>query len=187
MNVQELNELIRKRRSIFPRFYIEKEIPEQVLQDVLENANWAPTHRKTEPWRFKIFKGDERIALARYLADHYKANTKPEAFSENKHKKKYNNVLKTNTIIAIVMQRDPKESVPEWEEVAAIGAAVQNMQLTCHAYGIGCYWSSPKAMNNANEFLGLQEGQKCLGLLYMGYHEAPELPGNRGSIAEKMI
>ena len=94
--------------------------------------------------------------------------------------------LQSDTIIAICMQRDPKESIPEWEEIASIGAAVQNMYLTCSAYNIGCYWSSPEAIKHLNGYLNLKIGERCLGFLYMGYHEMPSIKGMRRSIAEKI-
>ena len=35
------------------------------------------------------------------------------------------------------------DKVPEWEELAAVAAAVQNMQLQAAALGgVACYWSS---------------------------------------------
>ena len=60
----------------------------------------------------------------------YKDNTPEERFSERKFKKLSANPLRANTVIAIVLHRDPDESVPEWEEVAAVACAVQNMWLT---------------------------------------------------------
>jgi len=109
-----------------------------------------------------------------------------EKFSEIKYKKPLKKALQSDTIIAICMQRDPKESIPEWEEIASIGAAVQNMYLTCSAYNIGCYWSSPEAIKHLNGYLNLKIGERCLGFLYMGYHEMPSIKGMRRSIAEKI-
>jgi nitroreductase len=187
MNPEQLNELIRKRRAIFPNTYIDRPISRETIEQILENANWAPTHRLTEPWRFTVFTGDARSDLSRYLGDWYRDNTPPEAFSEVKYKKTVDNPLQSGAVIAICMQRDPDKRVPEWEEIAAVACAVQNMWLSCTAYGIGCYWSSPQSILEANDFLQLREGERCLGLFYMGYHRLPDLPGKRGSIEDKVI
>ena len=188
MNLEQkyINQIIRNRRSIYPHSYTSEEIGEDVLLQILENANWAPTHKLTQPWRFIIFRGAARDTLGNYLATAYKNNTSTDKFSELKYKKKLKKVLQSNCIIAICMQRDPKEQIPEWEEMAAVACAVQNMQLTCSAYGIGCYWSTPKGILEADEFLQLLRGQKCLGLLYMGYHNAPEITATRGDVSEKI-
>ena len=186
LRMEHINDLMKKRRSIFPKTYNEQPIPDDLIQQILENANWAPTHRLTEPWRFKVFRKQALQRLSDYLSGWYKANTPAEAFSEKKYEKTKANPLRSSCVIAICMQRDPEERVPEWEEIAAVSAAVQNMWLTCTANNIGCYWSSPRSILEANEFLGLNAGERCLGLFYMGYHDLPEMPGKRMPIAEKV-
>lgn len=189
MNVAEINDLIHRRRAIFPKSYLPgKPIERAIIEQLLENANWAPTHRLTEPWRFRVFHSEEsRRRLGAYLSDFYRKNTPSEAFSEEKMKKSGENPLLAGAVIAIVMQRDPAESVPEFEEIAAVAMAVQNMWLTCTALGLGCYWSTPKAALKSDEFLNLQPGERCLGLFYLGWHEMPELPGKRKPVEEKVI
>ncbi len=186
MTPEQVTELIRSRRAIFPNMYSDKPIPKEIIETILENANWAPTHKMTEPWRFKIFRGAARERLSDYLGDWYTSHTPAADFSDIKFKKAKEKPLQSNCIIAICMQRDPKESLPEWEELAAVAAAVQNMWLSCTAYGIGCYWSSPESILKADEFLGLQAGEKCYGLFYMGYYDGPELKSKRTPIEEKV-
>ncbi len=180
-----VSELIRKRRSVFPKSYNDKPIPRAIIEEALENANWAPTHRLTEPWRFKVFIGEALVRLGDYLGGFYRNNTPPDGFSEMKFDKAKESPKRSACVIAICMQRDAEARVPEWEELAAVACAVQNMWLTCTAHSIGCYWSTPKAALEGNEFFGLGEGERCLGLFYMGYHDLPELPGKRTPIAGK--
>ncbi|MDX1941209.1 MAG: nitroreductase [Saprospiraceae bacterium] len=189
MNVtpSQISELIQKRRAIFPKMYNDHVIPRQIIEVILENANWAPTHRLTEPWRFKVFTGEALKRLAQYLGDYYKQTTSADQFSEEKYQKNMENPLRSACVIAICMQRDPEIRVPEWEEIAAVACAVQNMWLTCTVYGIGSYWGTPGAALNANEFLRLNEGERCLGFFYMGYHDMLELPGKRNPITEKTV
>ncbi|MEZ5038425.1 MAG: nitroreductase [Saprospiraceae bacterium] len=185
MTPAQVSELLRSRRSIFPPTYNDKPIDQSIIEEVLENANWAPTHKLTEPWRFKVFRGEALVLLSDYLSAWYKDNETPEQFSQKKYEKTKSNPLRSACVIAICMQRDPAESLPEWEEVAAVACAVQNMYLTCTAYGIGCYWSSPRSILEANDFLKLSAGERCLGLFYMGYHDLPSLPGKRGPVNAK--
>ena len=181
----QVSTLIRKRRSVFPKAYNGKPINREIIEEVLENANWAPTHKLTEPWRFKVLVSGGLERLSTYMSTYYKNNTPEDSFSEVKFNKRKNNPLKAACIIAICMKRDEEERVPEWEELAAVACAVQNMYLTCAAHGIGCYWSTPKSALHADEFLGLEEGERCLGLFYMGYHDLPEIAGKRTPIADK--
>ncbi len=181
----EITPLIRQRRAIFPKMYTDRPIPHAVLLEILENANHAPTHKLTQPWRFKIFTGEARKKLGAELARLYKARI-GDLFSERKYQK---TLLKPNQsayIIAICMQRDPAQSIPEWEEIAATACAVQNMWLTCTAHNIGSYWSSPATINDIGPFLQLKEGERCLGFFYMGYYEGEVPPTPRTPIADKI-
>ena len=80
-----INQVIQSRKSVFPKSYIEKEIPKQIIEQILENANRAPTHKMTEPWRFKVIRGNKKIKLGEFLADKYKEITPNKHFSEQKY------------------------------------------------------------------------------------------------------
>lgn len=181
-------QIIRSRRSIFPHSYTDQKISKALLEELLENANHAPTHRLTEPWRFKVLAGEKLDALGDLLALLYKEKIPEEKFSEMKYKKTAQKPRQCSHVIAICMERDADERVPEWEEIAATAMAVQNIWLSASAYGIGAYWSSPATINSlaCRDFLNLGEGQRCLGFLYMGYHQMPEQEAKRRPIQEKV-
>jgi len=185
-DIEVLSKIIHQRRSIFPATYLDRAINDDIISSILENANCAPTHRKTEPWRFRVIKGDALQGLSDYLAKFYKDNTFADAFSEMKYKKTAKKPLQCGCVIAICMKRDPQESIPEWEEIAAVSCAVQNMWLSCTALDIGSYWSSPKAIYTMNDFLELEEGERCLGLFYMGYKKEGEYKTERGNLENKV-
>jgi nitroreductase len=184
---QDIREVIRKRRSVFPAAYLSKPIPHDVIVSVLEAANWAPNHKKTQPWRFVVFESAEsRQDLSDYLASAYKASVSAEKFSEIQQKKISEKPLQSACVIAICMQRSGEDVIPEWEEIAAVACAVQNMWLSCTAEGIGSFWATPGLILKADAYLGLQEGQRCLGLFYMGYSDQMDVPGQRDDIETKI-
>ncbi|MCW5517211.1 nitroreductase [Muriicola sp. Z0-33] len=177
-------DLIKKRRSVFPVQYNDLPIERATIEKVLETANWAPTHKKTEPWRFKVLMGESKEKLGLFLS--YKYLEEEARPKQMKAKKLIENPKRAAAVIAICMQRDPNESIPEWEEIAATAMAVQNMWLYCAELGIGCYWSSPGLIKYMDEFFEMKEGEKCLGFFYMGYYDE-ELPeGIRSPIADKV-
>lgn len=184
MQAKELLSLIKNRRTVLPKFYADRPIERDVLDDIFEAANWAPTHNLTEPWRFLVYQGDSRKKIADYLGEDYLKKGGKE--TDIKFKKVTSKPIQANTVVAICMKRDPKESIPQWEEEMSVAMAVQNMWLMCTAYGIGGFWASPSAIINARDLLGLEEDEFCYGLFYMGYNEAPELEGKRGPIEEKV-
>ena len=181
-----IDEVIRSRRSIYPRMYNDEEITDEEILHILENANWAPTHKRTEPWRFKVLRGDALVRLGKFLADDYKTRAPEDVFSEMKYKKMLTKPTMSSCVIAIYMFRDPEQRLPEWEEMAAVSAAVQNMWLTCASLGIGAYWSTPSAFINAENFIPVNPAEKCMGLFYMGKWDVQEMPARRGSIQHKI-
>lgn len=166
-----INTIIHSRKSVFPVNYIKKKIPKEIIEQILKNADRAPTHKFTEPWRFKVLRGEKKRQLGEFLAKKYKQISSVENFNSQKFDKIIINTQSADVIISIGMLRDPDESVPEWEEIAAVSMAVQNMHLSCTAYNIGAYWSSPKMINYMEEFCPMELGEKCLGFFYMGYFE----------------
>jgi len=72
-----MKSIFSSRRSIFPIQFSNKEITDTQLNELFEAANWAPTHRRTEPWRFKVFRGDKKTELSHFLVDAY-TNTTPK-------------------------------------------------------------------------------------------------------------
>lgn len=166
-------DLIKTRRAVYPEQYNGESITNAEIIKILESANWAPTHKHTEPWRFKVFHGSPQKVLGKFLAKTYKETT--EKFSERTYNKLLQNPLKAGCVIAICMQRDPKESLPEWEEIAATAMAVQNMWLTASSLEIGSYWSSPSVKDFLHKLVAMEEGERCLGFFYMGKYDN-ELP-----------
>ena len=161
-----LKEIIESRRSIFPKDYTGEEIEQEILDEILRSATFAPNHKRTKPWRFKIFKGEEKSRLGEKLAEIYKNTVAPQHFLEKKYLSISEKAAKANVIVTISVNFSGL--LPEWEEIAATAMAVQNMYLTCTAHGIGSYWSSPGMIKHLDDFLNLEENQKCYGLFYMG-------------------
>ncbi|WPO82051.1 nitroreductase [Chryseobacterium sp. JJR-5R] len=161
-----LKEIIEQRRSIFPKDYTETGISEDIIDGILSSGTYAPNHKRTKPWRFKVFKNEEKAALASEMQAIYKASQPEHLFLEKKYNDIGFKINKADTVVSIVVNFSGM--VPEWEEIAAVSMAVQNMYLTCTANGIGCYWSSPKIVDQLKNALVIEENQKCLGLFYMG-------------------
>jgi len=168
MQIEALSTLIQSRRTINPPLYKGGDISDSIVENILQNAIWAPTHRKSQPWRFSVVKGGALVGLADYMADYYTTNTPSENFSEIALQKNKQNILNSSCIIAIGVEYSPEGFLPEWEETACVAMAVQNMWLSCTAAGLGSYWGSSKPTLNAGEYVGFNSDTKCLGFFYIG-------------------
>ena len=187
-NVEEINHLIRNRRSVFPKQYeAGKKIDDAIVKGILENATWAPNHGHTEPWKFVVFTGEGLQKLATFQAELYKKEA-GENFKEATYQNLSTNPLKASHVIAICMKRDPNKKFPEVEEIAAVSCAVQNMYLTTTAYGLGGYWTTGGVTykHSAKEFFGLEEDDRLLGFFYLAHIAVPSPAGKRKPVEEKV-
>ena len=154
---------------------MESRLDDAIVHQMLKNANWAPTHKLTEPWRFVVFTGEGLSKLARISgAKLYKKVTMADnTFKEDRYQNLLTKPMLSSHIIAIGMKRDAKKSVPEIEEIGAVFCAVQNMYLTAAAYGIGAYLSTGGItyFEEAKEFFGLEKEDKLLGFFMSAYRK----------------
>ena len=187
MKYNRLDKIIQSRRTVYPKHYINKKISKKIINRIIENANYAPTHKLTQPWFFKIFDEKSKMRLANEMTIMYKKYSGSKSFSDLKSKKILTKFEFSDFIIAICMKRDKDESIPEWEEIAATSMAVQNMWLTCVSYEIGCYWSSPKYASELSEFLNLDKNERCLGFFYLGkFNHKDQKSKKRNNIESKI-
>ena len=186
-DTHQFNTLIRSRRSVFPdQFVPGKQIPDSIVRQLLENANWAPNHKHTEPWRFTVFSGAGLQQFADFQSGLYK-KTAGEKFKEDKWLKLQLTPLLCSHIIALGMKRSVEANIPEMEELAAVACAVQNIYLSTTAYGLGGYWTTGGAtyIEEAKSFFSLGDQDKLMGFFYLGYIQIPSPKSKRGPVEEK--
>ncbi len=183
-NLSEINNIIKDRRTVYPEQFSDRQVHKEIITNIIQNATWAPTHGMTQPWQFKVFVNEGLQKLADFLGSFYKANVPSDIYKEMKFKKLSTRPLLAPAVIAVGMKRDPKKSIPEIEEIEAVACAIQNMYLTATAYGIGAFWASPKIIYNPkiNDFFGLGEKDKLIGLIFLGYPKDEWPKGQRKPI-----
>ncbi|WP_200975038.1 nitroreductase [Echinicola sp. 20G] len=190
-NIEEVNKIIRNRRSMFVAQFKESDpIEDFIIEEMLENANWAPTHKLTEPWRFTVFSGEGLKELARFQSELYKERAEKNGnFKVPVYEKLQQNPLKCSHVIAIAMKRDLGSGLPEMEEVASVSMAVQNMYLTASAHGLAAYWGTGGVTfyPEAKEYFGLEEEDKLMGFFFVAKPNLDIWPaGRRKPIADKV-
>ena len=188
-NTHEVSRLIHDRRSVFPKEYSGERVDDAVIDQMLENANWAPSHKLTEPWRFVVFSDQGLHKLAEFQASCYRIVTEANgSFREDRYQALLTKPMRSSHIISIGMKRDEKKSLPEIEEIGAVFCAVQNMYLTATAYGIGCYFSTGGItyFEEAKAFFNLEKEDKLLGFLHVGVPKGRGPEGRRKPVGEKV-
>ncbi|HEV3327183.1 MAG TPA: nitroreductase [Puia sp.] len=182
-----LQEIVINRRSIKPASLNGNKIDDRQIRQLLELANWAPTHGLTEPWRFIVYSGDAVQQFCHLHAELYRQNTPPEKFNPAKYEKQQHNGDKASHLIVVYMQRGDNPNITVREEICATAAAVQNILLGAQALGIAVLWSTGGMVLQPalKGYLGLEEEDLLIGLLYLGYTDEPAKPGRRTAVEEK--
>lgn len=188
-DIEQINALTRNRRSIYPYQYEKgKVIPDPIIWQILENANRAPNHKQTEPWRFTVFTGEGLKYFGKLQASIYEKYAF-DNFDPHRYKKLIEYPLMSSHVISIGMKRNTANKLPEIEEIEATACAVQNMFLTVTAYSLGAYWSTAGItyFEEAKPSFGLASEDRLLGFFYLGYvAKPPSIPSKRGDIRQKV-
>jgi nitroreductase len=182
-----LREIVINRRSTKPGDFNGKTIEDEHIKQLLELANWAPSHGLTEPWRFIVYSGEAVRQFCHLHAEQYKQITPPDKFAPAKYEKQAHNGDLASHLIIVYMQRGANPAIPALEEICATAAAADNILLGAEALGIAVLWSTGGTVLQPvmKEYLRLGPEDIILGLLYLGYSDAPRRPGKRTTVTEK--
>ncbi len=188
-DVKEFNSIVQNRRSVYPnQFEKDKTIADEIIWEILENANRAPTHKLTQPWRFTVFSGKGRVRFADLQIELY-TKYAGEKFNEKKLKNLREYPMLSSHVIFVAMKRSVTTSIPEIEETIATACAIENIYLSLTAYGLGGYLSTGGLtyMEEAKSHFGLESQDKLIGTFFIGYPEDISNPlTKRSPIDEKV-
>lgn len=179
-------EVIRARRSLAAG-YLDKPVEREKLEQILEAAHWAPSHGRTEPWRWVVFEGEARRRLGEAFAESYARSFSGPDFRPERYKAQLERVWEAPVWIGLGLE--PSGRFPEWEEVAAVACAVQNAWLAATALGLAGFWTSgrPVVHEHTARVCGLTPPARLLGFLYLGYPAGPLPQGVRGDWQRKVV
>ncbi len=185
----DLFEAIQNRRSIGK--VKPDPIDQATIKKLLEAAAWAPSHYKTEPWKFFILTGEGRRPLGRTLAEIASEGMENPLSEENQTilKKQEDKPFRAPLIIAVAVMPSANPKVIEIEEIGAVNAAIQNMLLAAHALGLGAIWRTGQPTYHAkmNKLFGLREQDGLLGFIYIGYPDMKQHKGQRAPYEQKTV
>ncbi len=186
----EVNQAIETRRSVGQ--VKQDPVPREIVEKILESAVHAPNHRLTEPWRFHVFTGKGRGELARARAEvariQAEAEGEEEEFAAGRISRERKKAFRAPVVI-VVISKGGRDEVETLENYAACAAAVQNMQLTAHSLGLATIWrTGPVAYHPyMREFFGLENSDKIVAHLYLGYPDVTERSRRREPASTRTV
>lgn len=167
-------DIILNRRSTYPGNFKKGEIiTKEVINEILELATWAPTHKLTQPWSFRVYSGEGKKHFFEKQAEIYKVITPEEKINRQKLQKYKVKAEQVSHVIAVIAEHDSKNRIPEIEEIVATSCALQNIYLSLDEYGIAGYLSTGDICYAPQmaEYLNLKDGDKILGFFQLGIPE----------------
>lgn len=178
---QSIKQVIETRRTTKPPKMNGQRVPDEQVEQLLQLADWAPTHGHTEPWHFIVYSGATAEAFCQQHADLYKQNVPADKFMQDKYEKLLHMGDTASHVIVACMRRGDLPKIPELEEIAAASCAIQNLLLGATALGIASYWGSGGMAYHPSmkEHLRLREQDMVLGILYLGYADNAAHLGKR--------
>ena len=182
-----LNEL-RARRSV--RKYLDKQVPEELIREVLEAARWAPSAHNAQPWRFIVLADPQaKRRLAETMADTWASEAAKEGvYIEPKtFKLRVERFVNAPALVLACFCMDGMAKLPDDEKqrierdlaMQSLAAAVQNMLLAAHSLGLGtCWFCAPSfCKQTVRETLEIPKEVEPEALIMLGYPaEEPAAP-----------
>ena len=151
--------LIRSLRAV--RRFADREIPDEVMRDILDAGRWTGSSKNTQPWDLVVVKNRETLSALAKLGQ----------FAGH--------LAGAKLAIALVMRGDDA-----WSGMDE-GRLMQNLMLAAWAHGVGSCIGSicPQGQQRARELLGIPDNRYLRTMLSIGYPadaEALRLPPNAG-------
>jgi nitroreductase len=187
-NFSILSDIIKTRRTTKPSLFNGNKIPDEQVEQLLQLADWAPTHTFSEPWRFVVYSGEKVVAFSKQHALLYQQFTPADKFMQSKFDSIISNGEKSSHIIVCIMKRS-NEKIPVMEEMAAVSCAIQNILLGATALNMASLWSTGGMVLHTSfkNHFQLGEQDEILGQLYLGYSDEVIEGKRKIALGEKIV
>ena len=158
--------------------------PEQ-LDTILRIGTRVPDHRKLAPWRIRVFEGRARERVGAALRDIYAADNPDHP--EDRQAFEAARFLRAPVVLGVYSAPvECARGTPEWEQVLSAGAVCLKLCMAAQALGFGAQWLTEWYSYDARarEALGLEDGQRVAGFIFIGTPTQPSSPRPRPDLAD---
>ena len=179
----DLIEFLATRRSNLAKVMADPGPDNETRDKILNIAARVPDHRKLTPWRFVIFEGQARSSFGQHISTAFmNANSQAPA---DRAIFEGGRLTRAPLVIAVISSpKDCPRGTPKWEQELSAGAVCMNMCLAAQAHGFGAQWLTEwYAFDpSVNMALGVNEGERVAGYIYIGTATAASSPRSRPSL-----
>jgi coenzyme F420-0:L-glutamate ligase/coenzyme F420-1:gamma-L-glutamate ligase len=180
----QILDTIHGRRSV--RRYLEKDVPGDLVERVLEAARWAPSPHGRQPWRFAVLRTEEtKERLADAMGEEWRSNLEMDGqraeIVEKRLEGSRRRLRDAPVLVLFCLYLEDLDVYPDAERqrgettmaVQSLGAAAQNALLTAYDLGLDAGWMCAPLFcpEKVVEALGLDARLVPHALLTLGYAE----------------
>jgi nitroreductase len=146
----DVEDAIRSRRT--HKAFRPEPLPRPLLDELLELGRWAPNHRLTNPWRFRVL-GPQALKRLKVAAG-------PESAAK---------LDRAPTLVAATSLRS-EDPVQDQEDLCATACAVYAVLLAAHGRGLAGYWRTPEVLRTSEgrAALEIQSEERFVALIHLG-------------------
>jgi PPOX class probable F420-dependent enzyme len=181
---EPLMNAIQGRRSV--RRYLDREVPEEAIEKVLEAARWAPSPHGRQPWRFAVITQEvTKVRLAEAMGEEWQANLEMDGQSAGVVEKRLEGsrkrLLDAPVLVLLCLYLEDLDVYSDASRqrneatmaVQSLGAAAQNALLAAYSLGLDAGWMCAPLFcpERVTEALGLAPELVPHALLTLGCAE----------------
>lgn len=184
-SLEEYVELARTRRVV--RGFRDEPIPDDVLERILEAANWAPSGANSQPWHFVVVRDDDlKSEMADVFSDEirYKGEVDPHWPGAGNSRE-----FEDAPVVVVVVGDTRVERL--WPQVLdgsreklfqqSLAACVTSLHLAAASAGLGATWVTTRAPSEhrLRELLDLPQWTRVASTAPVGYPDLERVPAEK--------
>jgi nitroreductase len=154
------------------------------IEQILTLAVRVPDHGKLAPWRFVVYRGEERARIGEALLE--MALQKNPELSEEMIAVERSRFTRAPVVIGVISTAGPHVKIPEWEQLMSAGAVCLNLLMAANAHGFVSNWLTEWFAydEKAHPLLGIRPGEKVAGFVHIGSTTFPVTERPRPALAD---
>jgi nitroreductase len=147
----DVERAIRERRT--HKQFAADPVPRETIDELLDLARYAPNHKLTQPWHFRVL-GPETVERLKQVGGPKEA---PK--------------LERAPTLIVVTAKLTGEPLTDEEDLHAAGVALYIVMLAAHARGLASYWRTPGLLRTpeGRAAVGLADDEHFVGIIYLGH------------------
>jgi nitroreductase len=178
--ITDVNELFRHQRAI--RSFSNREVPDELVQQVLTAATHAPSGSNTQPWHFIVIRDQAVKDAISEVYEEIRATYRPMSPAASGDRQP----LSAAPVLIVVCVNTPASGQAGFQTGASIYPSVQNLMLAARAIGLGTVLTTlhRRRKERIHEILGIPDHIESAAIIPLGWPDRAYGPNRRPPVEQ---